>query len=270
MKFEYKIKFISSVILCFIISILGNISSVNNKDMTVFEFIISGKCYSNTSPTIYHGISYSLSGSWFSTLLPLLVAIPGLLPYADHMQSGFWRYSIVRVGKKNYIRKCWLSNVVTGSLAVTLGYLLYCAVVLMNFRSVDDKNIYLMNPLCKLLDIQSIFVVIAFKALILMIFSFFTVSICLCMYLITDNKYKAIGMPIIMFYLLSSVSDNISKKSDNLKIQIISPQQLISSSEYWFETCYGVSYWILPISFAALIILLYAAYSVVMKRRLEV
>lgn len=270
MKKRITNTFFISVFLTFVTAMLGTVSTIEYGDMTVLEFIVSGKTENPDCPSSFAGLSYALTGTWFSILIPLLVSLPKIFPFSDCIQSGFWRFNIIRSGRKKFSISCWLSIILNGALSVAAGYFLYSLIIILTFMQSSDKSIYANNPLCSLLGLESIWGVLFFKLLIVFIFSAMTASICITLYVITENKYKSIGMPIIIYYILSSLSESIFRKTGNMKTYIISPQNLIGSSDFWFESTFNVSFWLIPAVMLAITIFLCIIYSELMKRRLSV
>lgn len=262
--------FFISAILTFIIAMLGTVSTIEYGDMTVLEFIITGKNKTSGSPPAVSGLSYALTGIWFSILIPLLVSLPKLFPFSDCIQSGFWRFNTIRSGRNKFSFSCWLAVVLNGASAVTVGYFLYAIVIIVAFPKNTDAAMYDFNPLCKLLECESVWGVALFKMIILFIFSAMTASICIALYVLTENKYKSIGIPLIIYYILTSLSESIFRKTGNMKIYIISPQNLIGSADFWFESNFHISFWFIPGVMLAATIFLCIVYSKLMKRRLSV
>lgn len=269
MKKGFTAIFLISVFLTFVVAMLGTVSTIDHGDMTVLEFIISGKCRTSEISS-YNGISFALSGTWFAVLIPLFVSLPKIFSFSDCIQSGFWRFNIIRSERKKFSISCWLSIILNGALSVAIGYVLYALVVIFSFKQNNDKSIYSNNPLCNLLGFESLWVVLIFKILILFIFSAMTASICVALYVITENKYKSIGMPVVMYYVLSSLSESIFRKTGNMKIYIISPQNLIGTSDFWFESNFNISFWLIPEIMLLIIFFLYVIYYKLMNRRLSI
>lgn len=269
MKKGFTPIFLISVLLTFIVAMLGTVSTIEYGNMTVLEFILSGKCRLSEASS-YNGISYALSGAWFAVLIPLFVSLPKIFSFSDCIQSGFWRFNIIRSERKKFSISCWLSVTLNGALSVAAGYFLYSLMVIFTFRQNSDKSIYANNPLCDLFGFEALWGVLIFKILILFIFSAMTASICIALYVITENKYKSIGMPIVIYYILSSLSESIFRKTGNMKIYVISPQNLIGTSDFWFESNFNISFWLIPGIMLVITLFLYIVYSALMKRRLSI
>ena len=96
-----------------------------------------------------------------------------------------------------------------------------------------------------------------------------TASICLSLYVLSENKYKSIGMPIIISYMLLSISESIYRKNRDMRIYIISPNNLLGSADYWFESLFKASYWIIPLIMLVITFAMYIVYTLLIRRRLN-
>ena len=268
MKKGFTPMFIISALLTFVIAMLGDVSTIEYGSMTVLEFILSGK-YKVLGTTSNTGISYALRGNWFAVLLPLLVLLPKLFSFSTCIQSGFWRFNIIRTERKKLVNSYWLSVILNGALSVTAGYLLYALVIISTFKESDDKSIYANSPICNLFGFEALWGVLVFKLLILFLFASMTASICLSLYVLSENKYKSIGMPIIISYMLLSISGSIYRKNRDMRIYIISPNNLLGSADYWFESLFKASYWIIPLIMLVITFAMYIVYTLLIRRRLN-
>lgn len=99
---------------------------------------------------------------------------------------------------------------------------------------------------------------IASELIILFFISVITCTICICIYLITQNRYKAVGMPIIAYYLLYEVSLHYYRQSS--LSWYISPYFIIN---YAPKTIF------LYLGLTILILCLYMVYAKLLDRRLS-
>lgn len=269
MKKGLNLLFLISVILTFVIAILSTISTIEYGNMTIFEFIKSKYYTQPEMPDSFSAITYALAGAWFSVLIPLFVSLPKLFDFADCMQSGFWRFLLSRTSRRRFKLDNWLSIVINGALAVVIGYLLYLIIIILLFPKNNNPDEFLSNPLCALLGTKSIWIAASFKMIFLFIFSAMTISIVLCLYLMNESIYKSIGMPIVVYYILSTFAESCFRKNGNLKFYIISPQHLISTSDFWFEQTFKLSFWILPLIILLITALMFFLYSKLMDWRIK-
>ena len=130
---------ITAVILCFTAS--AYVDSSNDKDYSVFEAVFTLDKFADDftlSSIIIFG--KALSG-YIGLFMPVIAAFPFMVTFCSERNSGFMRLSVIRSGKNKYYISKFLSSVISGGLAVTLGVLIYGIIVALIFPSLSDYEI---------------------------------------------------------------------------------------------------------------------------------
>lgn len=264
-------------LLCTAVSFLGTASYLdadgNARAVTIFRyyFLLHGK-----GASCVDMILAGVAGNWYSVLMPLFVSAPGLLRFADLEQSGCWRFCKTRQDAKQYTRRTYFNICGTGTAAVLLGYLIFTLFMLRYPAPVPfaDEDGFVMetpitlNPLCRLLHSPVLLWWCVLRFAIVGLNAWLCTSFCYAVYLLTLNKYKAIGFPLILIYLLNNISMQLFLHHNwDTRFCILSPGDLIKSGETWFADAFGVSFWLLPLGFLVLISGMYLLTARLLKRR---
>lgn len=266
-------------LLCTAVSFLGSVSypdaDGNAHAVTVFRyyFLLHGK-----GASCVDMILAGSAGNWYSVLMPLFVSAPGLLRFADFEHSGCWRFLLTRQTAKQYTRRTYCNICGSGTAAVLLGYLIFTLFMLRYSVPVPvtDPDGFVMetpitvNPLCQLLQSPTLLWWCVLRFALVGLNAWLCASFCCAVYLLTGNKYKAIGFPLILIYLLNNLSMQLFLHYNwDTRFCILSPGDLIKSGEIWFADAFGVSFWYLPLGLLLLIAGMYLLTANLLKRRCQ-
>lgn len=194
-------------------------------------------------------IGKAISGNrWFIILLPLLSASPYLFRFSSELETKFFRFALIRMSYAQYWVSSFMKNGFFGSFTVMLGYFMYIVVVIINFPSPNEYPNEMMIPLNsylnRIFETDNALLFLLSQALILFVFVFIVSEICLILYLILHNRYKAIGLPMIVFYLLDQVSISLFRVNNwDTRYDIISPVNLVFYTENSFSSFGMDIYW---------------------------
>lgn len=220
---------------------------------------------------------------WTAVFLPLLCSAPFLLTFASEMK-GNYRLKICRIGSfGKYWSKVFFKSGILGAGCVTAGYALFSAAVFSYFPHMSEYPTEPANPndvfsmmavrsplsgtLNKLFgNTESEFLFWLQAPINIFAYSFLTAIICLVLYLMIMNRYKAIGIPMIVFYLAEQFSSRRLLDTFNPKYNILSPRSLLMNTEYAFSA-FGINGFTYLFFFALAIILLYFGGKALFKKR---
>lgn len=218
-------------------------------------------------------VSTTFSSIWLAIFLPMFASIPFLLLFASELK-GLYRMKILRMGSfSKYWNKTFFRAGLSGAGCVTIGYIIFSAMVFSYFPHMyeyPEEADILADSISQLAvrrelssifnrlfnNTQSEFLYWLPKVINVFGFTFLVSVMCLALYLLIMNQYKAIGIPIISFYLLEQVSARLTRKTLNPKFIILSPRYNMSSADYVFEQFGAKSLWYL-VFFALMAIILY-------------
>lgn len=219
---------------------------------------------------------------WTAIFLPLLCSAPFLLTFASEMK-GNYRLKITRIGSlSGYWNKAFFKSGLSGAGCVTMGYMLFSAAVFAYFPHMSEypaepQNIDIFSmmavrhPLEGTLNrlfnnTESELLYWLPFALNIFAYSFLVAIFCLLIYLLLMNRYKAIGMPMIVFYLAEQLSNRRIADTLNSKWLVISPRSLLINAEYTFSV-FGIGGFRYLIFFVLFAILIYFAGKELFRKR---
>ncbi len=199
---------------------------------------------------------------WSAIFLPMLASAPYLLHFAGEMK-GNYRLKIARIGSfGRYWNRVFFKSGLLGAGSVTTGYTLFSIIVFAYFPHMSEYHAEVSNtadayaqmavrhPLEGILNklfnnTESELLYWIPTAVNVFAYSFLVAVLCLLLYLLITNRYKAIGMPMIVFYLAEQFSSRRIYETFNPKYSILSPRSLLINSEYAFF-CFKVNgFWYL-------------------------
>ncbi len=207
---------------------------------------------------------------WSAIFLPMLASVPYLLHFAGEMK-GNYRLKIARIGSFNrYWNKVFFKSGLLGAGCVTAGYTIFSIVVFAYFphmseypaEATNPTDIYaqvaVRRPLEGILNrlfnnTESELLYWIPTAVNIFAYSFLVAVLCLALYLLIMNRYKAIGMPMIVFYLAEQFSTRKTLETFNPKYSLLSPRYLLINAEYTFSAFKVTGLWyIVFFAFAAI------------------
>lgn len=193
-----------------------------------------------------------LTHIWTAIFLPMLASTPYLLHFAGEMK-GNYRLKITRIGSFNrYWNRVFFKSGLLGAGCVTAGYTIFSIVVFAYFphmseypaEATNSADMYaqmavrrpLNGTLNKLFNnTESELLYWIPTAVNIFAYSFLVAVLCLLLYLLIMNRYKAIGMPMIVFYLVEQFSTRKSLETFNPKYNILSPRWLLINAGQIFS-----------------------------------
>lgn len=153
---------------------------------------------------------FALDCSSFLTFTPLLAVLPGVLRFCEEVHSGYARMILTRCTKKRYTLSHTAVNALSGGCAVALPLILYAIFSLLCGIPYTEECLtsghhtpVFNNPLLGSLETSlggftCILIIIACGFLFGMVWS----TIGLAAAAITPNRYLALGIPLLLFFLL--------------------------------------------------------------------
>jgi len=271
---------ITGAVICFLSPV--SLPWLGIENITQLEFLLLHRdvLEENSFLNMTSVSTIALTNVWFVILIPLMVCVPGLFIFADSLQ-GFWRMEYIRTTKRLYRLKKFISVCALGSCGVPASYLLYILIVCPFYPdALSPTNDFSINAftehiLCKFFGVGDtgmypLFLYILLNIINVYLFSFLTATICLCIYLTLRSRYKAVGLPIISYYLLMCISTAMFNKSGwDTRLHLFSPLYFIASPDIWFPEAFGVSFFWLPFSIIVVIFGMYVLYVKLLMRRIE-
>lgn len=215
---------------------------------TVIEYMltVNGEIFLTSSGHSAPLICCSVNNRWFALFLPLLCALPSIRRISAEL-NGNYRLQLVREKSfSRYWSKTFLRSGFFGAVCVTVGFLIFCTAVFCYFphnaeylleypeNSLEELTLQrklLDSPLNKLFGTQSELLYIFNCALTIFVFAFVISVLCLTTYLLVKNSYKALGLPMIAFFLLEQSVDSMWLKG-NTKALAFCPKYIVFWTEY--------------------------------------
>lgn len=204
------------------------------------------------TPSVWESLSLN---KWYVMFLPLFVSLPYFRFFSCEMTSCFYRMKIIRIRRKTLFRKMFAAFLTYGCTAVVAGYFLFALFVAVVFP--HGENYRFMNELMILLK----------QTMILAAFSGVMAEIVMFLYLLTGNGYRAIGVPMIILYLLDQISLMLFYNHDwKMQYYAIGPTHIVFQTEMVFKGIGLNIYWYFAL-FLILGLLLYLGCFNLYKRR---
>jgi len=189
--------------------------------------------------------------------------------------KGNYRFRLAREKSfLSYWSRMFLRFSVSGAACVTLGYIISCIIIYCVFPwnshflphsaypedSIEEITLgrqQLSSTLNSLFKSDSEFIYILNYIIVVFVYATLISALCLMIYLVFKNKYKALGLPMIAFFLLDQSIDSLRKNGIS-KAMIFSPKYLIFSMEPSLEQ-WGIKalwYYIIMVILLAVLYLL--------------
>lgn len=220
-------------------------------------------------------VACSQWNNWFPLFLPLLCTLPFIGRLSAEMK-GNYRFRAVREGSFSaYYRKSFFFAGLSGAGSAAAGFGLFSALVFLYYPhnsgyAIDAKNPHLQrkplnSPLNEIFGTQSELVYWLNTALVVFVYAFLISSVCFMFYIILMNKYKTLGLPIIVSFLSERAVADLWL-GGKTKALIFAPRYLLFWTKISLDE-WGISY---PMFFAltgAVIIMIYFAAKPVFRKR---
>lgn len=286
--FLYSFCFVIASILLTVVIFITNkyvVIPTNAPQKTIIGHILSddSSLFLKESSNYSAPIVSRLTHIWTAIFLPMLAAIPYLLLFASEMK-GNYRIVIARIGSFNkYWNRVFFKAGLLGAGCVTAGYAIFSATVFSYFPHMSEypveaplgANTFEMmavrRPLTGIINnlfgnTESELLYWIPWAINIFAYSFLIAILCLLLYLLIMNRYKAIGMPMIVFYLVEQFASQKMTDTLNPKYQILSPRSLMINAEYTFSN-FGINGFGYLIFFALASAIMYLAGRALFRKR---
>lgn len=211
-----------------------------------------------------YNIAMQSKGGFFQMFLPIIASFPFIPNFCAERTSGLMRFTITRMGKYRYYIVKFISALLGGGLAVSLGYIFYVLVVYLFFPSYSSYNMVTENEWMMLI-----------KAVIGMFF--FGVVSTLPAFLFASfikNKYLVTCIPFTLLYLyniwLTKIETNAMVNYNDVLLNlenILSPKTITLFPYMVYKG--NISYNIMwnYLLYFVLLIIGFIAFTVIMNRR---
>ncbi len=185
---------------------------------------------------------------WFAAFMPLLCSAPCVFGVAAELR-GNYRFRLIREGNfSGYWNKTFFKYVLSGGGSVTAGYGIYCAAVYLHFPKNSEylseyrpdsleemfRQVPLNSQLGTLFNSQNEYLYVFNAALIVFLFSSGISALCLLLYLLTQSKYKALGLPIAAMFAMSNGFEGVYLRG-NAWAGFLCPSSMIFRSQIVFN-----------------------------------
>lgn len=251
-----------TVILCFMT--VYYIIGVDVPQRTIIQHILFSDKQSllatpmYSAPFVCDGIFVN---QWFIIFVPMLSSMPFLMQFAGEF-NGFYRMQLARMSFKKYWNRVFFKIGFSGACSVTIGYAVFSLITRNFFPKLSEypaeEVVQLNSAMNRLFKTQNELVFWLNRAIVIFTFVFLISQVCLLIFLLCMNRYKAIGLPMITFYLLDQISNSLYQNNFNGKYYIISPKNILFFTDFTFEN-WGFNYWWYFAFAAAATIALYLA-----------
>lgn len=215
---------IGTAVICMFSELYNDIHSGSTK--TVIEMYMQYTRNALLSDTILCSYSVFLTGfgNWPAMFVPVIVSISSISICIDERKSGMWRFTLHRIGRIRYsIGEC-LFILLSGGLALTLGYGIFGALAAIMFPPLsaypaESAQIFIETTFRQNSAMAGIYQSggLAFCALAQLAETFFYGAVCsaaaMLLSAFCENKYIIICTPFFLKYALNQFSIMLSCKA---------------------------------------------------------
>ena len=240
-----------TVVMCFLSPCI--IFEENILDTNVFEILMRT---TRAQRLDYCLLAFGLLGNassnqWFIIAIPMLTALPFLLTFDEEIESNFYRSSLIRMSKRQYINRMFFGNALFGAGAVTVGYCVFAAIGYALFprfgECIDRETGEPMVFSRPGLDTSSEAVGVLIRIVVFFTFAILLAQITLAFTLIMRNKFKGIGLPMVLFFMIDKIAMTLFYDTLDSRYYALSPSQSLGNIELTFDTFDTDFIWYFPI-----------------------
>ncbi len=129
---------LASFALCFTAVVAKD--PYNNDNLMVLQVLFQQEIIEQSVDLSAWRVFCTSGGTWFSMFIPILSAFPFVPTIINNRITQSARFTISRIGKRNYQLGNICTTFLSGGLAVVLGYALFGIAVWQLFPSIDDYS----------------------------------------------------------------------------------------------------------------------------------
>ncbi|MGN1276111.1 MAG: hypothetical protein ACI4UK_03875 [Floccifex sp.] len=217
---------------------------------------------------------------WFPMFIPIVAAFPIIPLICDEKNSRFRRITVFRTTKFSFNTGSFLSAMISGGLAVLLGFLLFTAAIYIMFPSIKDFDILMRRsfewwipetyPYFTKLGYPYL---TALKFCEVFLFGSFSAVPAFILTSIMKNKYLIICIPFFVKYMItqtySKLYMSVYEDIENPNEQLASILEITNLDAIKNIFSYGEEKWKNLLFYAILLIIAYIFYCITMNRRLD-
>ena len=185
---------------------------------------------------------------WFTAFLPLLCSAPCILRTSAELK-GNYRFRLVREGGfSKYWNRTFFKYVLSGAGSVTVGYIIFCAAIYLHFPKNSEylaefrpdtleemfRRVPLHSQLGTLFNSQNEYLYVLNAAISVFLFCSMISALCLVLYLLTQSKYKALGLPMAAMFAISDGFRGMYLKG-NEWAGLLCPSSMVLNSQVVFN-----------------------------------
>ena len=137
LSYGFWISVVITTLLCFTSTLYVD---NNNKEYTIIEVLMNFNKDWLLSNISYEAVKVMEVGldNKLSMFVTIVSAFPFISSFCDEINSNFIRYVILRGGKIKYYISKLLCSMITGGMAIALGYGIFCIIVSNIFPSINE------------------------------------------------------------------------------------------------------------------------------------
>lgn len=256
-------------------TVTGYYDTDTGKTYSVLEcMFMSGKMLHSQAAFSSIQMVSNISGGFFQMFLPIVAAFPFMPNFCTERRSGLIRFTISRMGKWNYYFTKFFSAILSGGLAVVMGYFLYAIVIYLRFPALSS---YSADEIERVLLGSS--ELMRFLGSVLGVFLYGMISVLLAFLLASflKNKYLVTCIPFTLMYIYSIYLDKMAtntfgvegkEKLYDLQV-VLNPQticnvQSIKTGGQWNDTIIYALVWQ-----GILLVITFLLFAFIMNRRCD-
>lgn len=213
-------------------------------------------------------------GSWLTMFIPIISAFAYIPLACDEYEAKSVRFEMFRCSKTSFNISRFVTACITGGIAVTIGFMIYAALVYCMFPSYAEYSTGQQQIIKSFLNNNSSYLaMLTSKSWQIFLYGVISVTPAITLTCIMKNKYLVMCIPFFLKYALDQTSLRLQSKSwlayksPNILLNkiatVIDPDALAAVTDYGELTKYIVIY------NAVLFILAIVIYMTVQNRRID-
>lgn len=170
-------------------------------------------------------------GSWLSMFVPIVAAFPLVPVFCTERSNNSLGFPLIRVGRKNFLISKCIASVLSGGIAVTIGYAIFGIIVFSYFPAVESFPETVTDIFTQMLFPYGVFVAYMKKFMCVFCYGAFYSLPALAMSVFTSNKYIVLCVPFLVKYLYDTVIQKITVDAmDNGNADVLNISGSLSSN----------------------------------------
>ena len=281
-KSLFSITFVISVIALLVLILSSPCGYDEYLDKSIFQRILENdkdlwKTDASFSDLMIFQAGFQ--GHWLSVFLPCITAFAFVPVFCDEYNSGYWRFNVVRNGRKKYLCSKFFSQLIVSSLVIITGYVIFAVICFSIFPHITE---YPPHPVYgewvnrisfhDYFNTDSCLFFVCARVFTSLFVANTGALLCLILSAFLMNKYASVSIPVIVYFFcrVTALNKIFSENTDKYsKLFWLDNSSRFAAAEIYFPNYWNKPFYFAYIYFIVVQIVLFFLFYYVMKRRLR-